>query len=116
MGFISKFLSKFSNGPAIQNIENFDMIIEMRDGGILLPIVSSKHLDDSQEIIDLLLTKIYNYIKIIDSREFNTKYPDKKYIQIELNCIDKPDQQILLELEKLEKKYLDQNIKFSWKK
>jgi hypothetical protein len=38
MGLLEKLISKFSKGPAIQNLENFDMVVEMKDGGILLPI------------------------------------------------------------------------------
>ena len=116
MGFIGRLLSKFSNGPAIQNLENFDMIVEMKDGGIVLPIVSSQYLDDSKEVMDLLITKVNSYIAKIEAEEFKSKYSNYKYIKIELNCIKKPDQIIIHKIEELDKKYQRQNISFTWKK
>ena len=44
MGIIRELLSKLNRGPAIQNLENFDMILQMKDSGVLLPIAFSRHL------------------------------------------------------------------------
>jgi hypothetical protein len=115
MGIVGQIVSKFSKGPAIQNLENFDMVIQMKDGGLLLPIVCSKHLDESDEILNLLRTKIANYVGMTDLDEFKNDFPRREYIQIELNCIKKPDKSILHELELFKKKYSDKGIQFSWR-
>ncbi len=116
MGFIGKLLSKFSKGPAIQNIQNFDMIVEMKDGGVLLPIVTSRHLDNSEEILNLLRAKVNSYLNLIKLDTFKKDYPNQKYIQIEIYCIDKPHQKVLEEIENFKDQYSEQKIKFSWKK
>ena len=115
MGLIAQLISKFSKGPAIQNLEKFDMVIQMKDGGILLPIVCSKHLDDSDETVNLLRTKIENYVDLTDLNEFKKEYPNREYLQIELNCVKRPDKRIIDELNLLEKQYVSKGIKFTWR-
>ena len=115
MGLIGRIVSIFSKGPAIQNLENFDMVVEMKDGGLLLPIVCSQHLDDTEDILNLLRTKVANYAGMIDLDEFKKDFPERKYIQVELNCIKRPDKRILEELEVFRKEYSDKAIKFSWR-
>ena len=115
MGIIGQLISKFSKGPAIQNLENFDMVVQMKDGGILLPIVCSKHLDDSDEILHLLRTKVANYVVMTDLPEFKKDFPKREYFQIELNCVKRPDKGIIDELDLLEKRYANKSIKFTWK-
>jgi hypothetical protein len=115
MGIIGQLISKFSKGPAIQNLENFDMVVEMKDGGILLPIACSKHLDESNEILDLLRTKVANYVAMTDLDEFKKDFPKREYFQIELNCIRKPDKRIIDELGLFEKQYANKSIRFTWR-
>jgi hypothetical protein len=105
MGILKKLISKLSKGPAIQNLENFDMVIEMNDGGILLPIVASKHLDGSPEMMSLLQTKIRNYVEMIQLEEFRKDFPAHNYFQIELNCIDRPDEKVPEQLEEFRNQF-----------
>ena len=116
MGILNKIISKFSKGPAIQNLENFDMVVEMKDGGVLLPIVVSKHLDDSEEVLGLLRVKVKNYVEMIELEEFKKDFPNKTYFCIELNCIAKPHKNVLLELENFKNIYMNNGIEFAWKK
>ena len=75
MGIIGRIISAISSGPAIQNLERIDMKIDLRDGGILLPIVVSQHLDSSAEIGTLIRAKLKTYSEFIDSGELgNPKY------------------------------------------
>jgi hypothetical protein len=115
MGIIGQIISKFSKGPAIQNVENFDMVVQMKDGGLLLPIICSKHLDGSDETLNLLKTKIANYVDMTDLQEFKNNYPQRNYFLVELNCIKKPDIRILNELELIEKKYSNKGFKMNWR-
>jgi len=115
MGLIKSLLSKFSKGAAIQSIADFDAVLEMKDGGIVLPILVNKHLDGSEESLNLLRTKIDNYLTMIKAKEFKKHYPKRKYFLIDLNCIKKPDAEILEELELLGEEYKAQKIKFSWR-
>jgi len=116
MGLLGKILSMFSNGPAIQNLERFDMVIEMKDGGVLLPIITSQHLDNSEGNIELLRTKVKNYTEMLQEDKFKEDFPLREYCLIELNCIDKPHELILQELDSYEKKYAHLGVQFSWKK
>ena len=115
MGIIGQIFSKFLKGPAIQNLENVDVVVKYNDGGLLFLIICSKHLDGSEETLNLLRTKVANYILISESEEFNQNYPDRKSLLIELKCIKKPDERILEEIELFKKKYSDKGIKFRWK-
>ena len=115
MGIISQLINLFSSGPAIQNLENFDMLIQMKDGGLLLPIVCSKHLDESAESIQLLRSKINNYIHLMNQDSFKNEHESIQYVLIELNCIQEPTQNIKDELVAFEKKFIDRKIKFAWK-
>lgn len=115
MGLIRELLSKLNTGPAIQNLDNFDMVIKLKDGGILLPIVCSKHLDNSHENIRLVHTKINNYLTIISQPEFKSDFPAPKYIQIELDCVKRPDQQILNELTQISLSQDSKNIQITWR-
>jgi hypothetical protein len=91
------------------------MVVQMKDGGILLPIVCSKHLDDSDEILNLLKTKVVNYVGMTDLDEFKQAFPKREYFHIELNCVRRPDKRITDELDLLEKQYANKSIKFSWR-
>ena len=115
MGIIGRIIGALSKGPAIQNLENVDMVVSMKDGGILMPIVCSKHLDGSDEIFNLVKTKIENYINTIDLPAFKQEYQNPLYIQIEMNCVKKPDQRILNELDLLNERFSGKQIRFSWK-
>ena len=115
MGIIGRIISVFSKGPAIQNVENVDMVVSMKDGGILMPIVCSKHLDSSDETFDLVKTKIEHYINTIDLPAFKKEYPNPIYIHIEINCVRKPDQRIANELDLLNERFSAKQFKFSWK-
>lgn len=66
MGIIGRIISAISSGPAIQNLERIDMKIDFRDGGILLPIVVSQHLDGTPEIEALIRKKLETYAAFID--------------------------------------------------
>ncbi len=114
MGLLTSLMSKFSKGPAIQNIENVDMVITMKDGGIVMPIICSQHLDDSEEIFILLRKKISNYLKSLDMPAFQNEFPRRDYIKIKLSCIKKPAQRVLDELELLNDQYKSTPISFFW--
>lgn len=115
MGIIRELLSKLNRGPAIQNLENFDMILQMKDGGVLLPIVCSRHLDHSDENIFLVNTKIKNYLLMLKLEEFQSDFPSPTYIQIELDCVKRPDQIILDELDTISKSLDNIGIRITWR-
>jgi len=91
------------------------MVVELHDGGIILPIVCSQHLDESDEIFSLVSTKISNYVTLAHSSEFKENYPSPTYIQIELECIKTPDQRIISELDRFENSNSGSGIKLTWR-
>jgi hypothetical protein len=115
MGLLGRIISSFSKGPAIQNLTNFDMVIQMKDGGILLPIVCSKHLDQSDEVFQLFKEKVTNYVAMTELDEFKIDFPRRDYILIEANCVKKPDNRILNEIQTLNKELESKGIKITWK-
>ena len=105
MGILAKILGSFSSGPPIQNLKTIGMVLKMKDGGLFLIIATSKHLDSSEETLNLLRKKVENYVKTISLEEFKVDYPNAEYFLIEIKCVDVPAYEVINEVEELKKKY-----------
>lgn len=110
MGIIGRIISAISSGPAIQNLERIDMKIELRDGGVLLPIVVSQHLDDSEEIEALIRAKLKTYAAFIDSGELG----NPKYIKIQFKCVKKPDVAAIRVIDEFVEYFHQRRAELSW--
>ena len=80
----------------IENINHIDAYGIRKDGGADLVIVSKGTLDESIETQKLLLDKVENYLRYINSQEFHTECPqataDNTYIILLLS--EKPSESI----------------------
>ena len=78
----------------IEDINALDILAVRKDGkGVELVIVTSGHLDFSATTQELLLDKIQNYLRYINSKEFENEFGklNPQNITIKVNCIDEPD-------------------------
>jgi hypothetical protein len=111
MGILGRLISLVSSGPAIQNLDRIDMKVDYRDGGVLLPVVVSQHLDSSPETAALIRTKLETYLRFIERGEVK----DAKYVRVQLNCVKRPDPAAIALLETFKEPFLDRGAELSWK-
>lgn len=60
----------------IYEADRIDMMAKRRDGGVDLFIVSSGPIDASAQTQSLLLDKVENYLRYIQSEDFKKDFPD----------------------------------------
>lgn len=111
MGILGRIFSLLSNGPAIQNLDRIDMKIDFKDGGVLLPVVVSQHLDNSPEVATLINAKLETYIQFIESGEIG----QPKYVKVQMNCIKKPDPEAIKVIESFKERFHKNGVELSWK-
>lgn len=111
MGILGRIISLVTSGPAIQNLDRVDMKVDRRDGGVLLPVVVSQHLDGSPETAALIRTKLETYLRFIERGEVK----DARYIRVQLNCVRKPDPAATALLESFKEAFLARGAQLSWK-
>jgi len=111
MGILGRIISLISSGPAIQNLDRIDMKIDFKDGGVLLPVVVSQHLDGSSEVAALIQAKLETYIEFIESGELS----EAKYIKVLMNCIKKPDSEAIKVIDSFKERFSHSGAELSWK-
>lgn len=78
----------------IQNLDQFDIVGNRKDGGVDLVIVVSGFLDNTERNEYLLKTKIQNYINEIFSDDWASKY-GKGNSHIYIKAQEMPDQEMI---------------------
>ena len=111
LGILGRILSVFSSGPAIQNLDRIDMKVDFKDGGVMLPIVVSQHLDASDEVAALIKAKLETYLGYLDSGALK----DSKYVNIEFRCIKRPDEAAIRLIDSFCAPFSSRGAKLSWK-
>jgi hypothetical protein len=111
MGILGIIISLLSSGPAIQNLDRIDMKIDYKDGGVLLPVIVSQHLDNTSEVASLIRSKLETYIQFIESGELS----QAKYIKVQLNCVKKPDLEAIKVIESFRERFNNIGAELSWK-
>jgi hypothetical protein len=107
MGILGRIISLLSSGPAIQNLDRIDMEIDFKDGGVLLPVIVSQHLDGSSEVAALIRTKLETYIQFIESG----KLSHAKYVKVQL----KPDPESIKVIESFKDRFNHKGAELSWR-
>jgi hypothetical protein len=111
MGILGRIISLLSSGPPIQNLDRIDMKIDFKDGGVLLPIVVSQHLDASPEVAALIKAKLETYLGYLNSGELK----DAKYVNVEFKCVKRPDPAAVDTIESFRESFKAKGADLSWK-
>lgn len=92
------------NEDPIQNLENIDIVGKRNDGGVDLVLVVSRKLLCSDEHLQLLQTKMQNYLSIINCDEFIRDFgnPSPERTAIKIVCVVPPDPGILDVIKQME--------------
>lgn len=72
----------------IQNLDSFDLVGELKEGGVDLVIVCSGPLDASPATLELIEQKVMSYLRTIAHEGFLRMYPSANHgrTQILLSC------------------------------
>ncbi len=73
-------------------VESIDVIATKKDGSVLLTIVSSGYLDDSDYTTQRIVEKLNNYLGFINDDEYKNEFgsPSPEKTLIVLTCSQKP--------------------------
>ena len=111
MSILGRVISFFSHGPAIQNLDSIDMRIDFKDGGVLLPIVASQHLDASDEIEELIRSKLVTYLRYIDSGALK----GVAYIKVQFRCVKPPAKEAIRVIDSFQDEFRARDAALSWR-
>lgn len=111
MGVLGRIISLLSSGPPIQNLDRIDMKVDFKDGGVLLPIIVSQHLDASPDVAALIRTKLETYLGYLDTGELKSA----KYVNVEFKCVKRPDEAALSLIESFRESFKARGADLSWK-
>ena len=111
MGLLGRIISLVTSGPAIQNLDRVDMQIDYKDGGVLLLIIVSQHLDGSDEVNQLVREKLITYLGFLDTGEL----ADAASVEVEFKCVKKPDAASLEVIDQFRSDFESRGARLSWK-
>ena len=74
----------------IYDVDKVDLMAKRNDGGLDMFIISSGSIDDSPRTQNLLLDKVDNYLRYVNSNDFIVEFPE----------VRKDNVKIILEFEK----------------
>lgn len=111
MGIVGRIVSLLSSGPAIQNLDRIDLKVDCRDGGVLLIIVVSQHLDGSPDVAALIKKKLETYLGHLDSGELK----GAKYVNVVFKCVKRPDEAAVKLIESFGELFSLRGATLSWK-
>ena len=94
----------------VYDVNRVDLMAKRNDGGVDMFIISSGEIDDSPSTQKILLDKVENYLRYLNSNEFVVEFPeirkDKVRIVFEL---EKKAPELLLELCKQIESWVEDN-------
>ena len=111
MGILGGLISFISSGPAIQNLDRIDMRVDYKDGGVLLPVVVSQHLDGSPETQAMIRAKLDTYLGFIDHGETE----GAKYVRVQLGCVKRPDPKAIATIDSFKDEFAKRGAELLWK-
>src|SRR5437762_1025034 len=77
--------------PPIQELDSIDLAAKRKDGGVVLVIVASQPLDDSEETLSSIREKVRTYLAALKDKEFRAELgnPPRDKTTVVLTC-DRP--------------------------
>ena len=111
MGLIGRIASVFVSGPAIQRLDEIDFRVDLKDGAVLLPIITVKYLDDSHDTRQLIAQKLETYKGYLESDKHSTTARSI----VEFKCTKPPDPKICEYIESFTKEFESLNSELTWK-